>query len=100
MIAVPDAFVILKWVLEGEDEPGHDQAMELQEALLAEEIEIRMPTPRRYEVGNVLGMKKPKIATELMSALLAYEFDEVPPEHRLCACRTGAHAGRAGCHFL
>jgi predicted nucleic acid-binding protein len=78
MIVVLDASVILKWVLEREDEPGHDQAMKLQEALLAEEIEIRMPTLWRYEVGNVLGMKKPKIAMELMSALLAYEFDEVP----------------------
>ena len=77
MIVVADASVILKWVLEREDEPGHDQAMRLQEALLAEEIEIRVPTLWRYEVGNVLGMKKPKIATELMSALLAYEFDEV-----------------------
>ncbi|HEX5545727.1 MAG TPA: type II toxin-antitoxin system VapC family toxin [Nitrospira sp.] len=78
MIIVPDASVILKWVLEKEDEPGYSQALKLQEALLAEEVEIRMPTLWRYEVGNVLGMKKPKMAVELMSALLAYEFDEVP----------------------
>ena len=78
MIVVPDASVILKWVLEKEDEPGYSQALKLQEALLAEEIEIRMPTLWRYEVGNVLGMKKPRMAVELMSALLAYEFDEVP----------------------
>jgi predicted nucleic acid-binding protein len=77
MIIIPDASVILKWVLEKEDEPGYSQALKLQEALLAEEIEIRMPTLWRYEVGNVLGMKKPRIAVELMSALLAYEFDEV-----------------------
>ncbi len=37
-----------------------------------------MPTLWRYEVGNVLGVKKPRMAVELMSALLAYEFDEVP----------------------
>jgi predicted nucleic acid-binding protein len=78
MIVVPDASVILKWVLEKEDEPGHSQALDLQEALLAEEIEIRVPTLWRYEVGNVLGLKKPRMATELMSALLAYEFEEVP----------------------
>lgn len=29
-------------------------------------------------MGNVLGFKKPAMAVELMSALLAYEFDEVP----------------------
>jgi predicted nucleic acid-binding protein len=78
MIVVPDASVILKWVLEKADEPGYAQALKLQDALLAEDIEIRMPTLWRYEVGNVLGMKKPKMAAELMSALLAYEFDEVP----------------------
>lgn len=78
MIVVPDASVILKWVLEKEDEPGYAQAIKLQEALLAEEIEIQVPTLWRYEVGNVLGLKKPTMATELMGALLAYEFDEVP----------------------
>lgn len=78
MIVVPDASVILKWVLEREDEPGYADAMKLQEALLAEEIEIRVPALWRYEVGNVLGLKKPGMATELMGALLAYEFDEVP----------------------
>jgi predicted nucleic acid-binding protein len=78
MIVVPDASVILKWVLERENESGHERAMKLQQALLAEEIEIRMPTLWRYEVGNVLGQKRPKMATKLMGALLAYEFDEVP----------------------
>lgn len=57
---------------------GYSQAIKLQEALLAEEVEVRMPTLWRYEVGNVLGVKKPRMAVELMSALLAYEFDEVP----------------------
>ena len=78
MIIVPDASVILKWVLEREDEPGYVQAVKLQKALLAEEIEIRVPALWRYEVGNVLGLKKPGMATELMGALLSYEFDEVP----------------------
>lgn len=78
MIIVPDASVILKWVLEKEDEPDYSRAIELQEALLAEQIEIRLPTLWRYEVGNVLGLKKPAMAGELMSALLAYDFEEVP----------------------
>lgn len=77
MIVIPDASVILKWVLEKEDEPGYSQALKLQEAILADDVEIRVPTLWRYEVGNILGLKKPKMATELMSALLGYEFDEV-----------------------
>lgn len=78
MIIVPDASVILKWVLEKEDEPDHHQALLLQEALVAEQIEIRLPALWRYEVGNVLGLKQPAMAMELMSALLAYDFEEVP----------------------
>ncbi len=78
MIIVPDASVILKWVLEKEDEPDHRQAFRLQEALVAEQVEIRLPALWRYEVGNVLGLKKPAMAMELMSALLAYDFEEVP----------------------
>ena len=78
MIIVPDASVILKWVLEQEHEPDHRKAIQLQQALLDESIEIRLPTLWRYEVGNVLGLKKPAMAVELMSALLAYEFDDVP----------------------
>jgi predicted nucleic acid-binding protein len=78
MIIVPDASVILKWVLEKEDEPDHHQALLLQEALVAEQIEIRLPALWRYEVGNVLGLKQPAMAMELMSALLAYNFEEVP----------------------
>ncbi len=78
MILVPDASVLLKWVLEHADEPDYRKAIQLQQALLDEAIEIRLPTLWRYEVGNVLGLKNPTLAVELMSALLAYEFDEVP----------------------
>jgi predicted nucleic acid-binding protein len=78
MIVVPDASVILKWVLQKEEEPDFLQARRLQEVFIAEGIEIRVPTLWRYEIGNVLGLKQPRMATELMSALLAYELDEVP----------------------
>ena len=78
MIIVPDASVMLKWVLEKEDEPDYSKAIALQEALLDEHIEIKLPTLWRYEVGNVLGLKKPTMARELMNALLSYGFEEVP----------------------
>jgi len=84
MIVVPDASVILKWVLQKEDESDFLQAVRLQEALLAEEIEVRLPTLWRYEVGNVLGLKKPAMAGELMSALLVYDFEEVPLRTEYC----------------
>lgn len=59
MIVIPDASVILKWVLEKDDEPGYAQALKLQDAILADDVEIRVPTLWRYEVGNVLGLKNP-----------------------------------------
>lgn len=78
MILVPDDSVFLKWVLEQEHESDYRKALQLQQAVLDESIAIRLPTLWRYEVGNVLGLKKPTLAVELMSALLAYECDEVP----------------------
>lgn len=78
MIVVSDASVLLKWVLEKDEEQGYVQSLRLQNALLADMVDVRVPTLWRYEVGNVLGLKKPQMALELMSALLAYEFNEVP----------------------
>lgn len=84
MIVVPDASVILKWVLQKENEPDFSHAVRLQEALLADEVEVLLPTLWRYEVGNVLGLKQPALAEELMSALLAYDFEEVPLRSEYC----------------
>jgi predicted nucleic acid-binding protein len=78
MIIVPDASVLLKWVMGMENESDHHQAMRLRDALLAGELEIRVPTLWRYEIGNVLGFKQPRLAAEMIGALLAHEFEEVP----------------------
>ncbi len=80
MIIVPDASVILKWVLEKESEPDQAQSRRLQDAVLADRVDMKLPALWRYEVGNVLGLKQPTLAMELMSALLAYDFEEVPLE--------------------
>ena len=76
MVVVPDASVVLKWVLQREPEPDTPKAFQLLDAFLAEKIEIRMPTLWRYEVGNILGLRQPEIAPEIMSTLLNYEFAE------------------------
>ncbi len=77
MIIVPDASVILKWVLEKSSEPDQVQSRWLQAAMLANHVEIQLPTLWRFEVGNVLGLKQPTLATELLSVLLAFDFEEV-----------------------
>ncbi len=84
MIVVPDASVILKWVLEETGESDFAKALELQSAFVAESIELQVPTLWRYEVGNILGLKQPELASELMGALLDYEFQEVELTRGYC----------------
>ena len=75
-IVVPDASVILKWVLQPEAEPDTGSALRVLEAFLGEAIEIRVPSLWRYEVGNILAVKRPRTAREAMEALLGYRFEE------------------------
>jgi len=77
MIIVPDASVILKWVLEKASEPDQVQARWLQEAILFDQVTIALPALWRFEVGNVLDLKQSKLAQELFSVLMAYGFEEV-----------------------
>jgi predicted nucleic acid-binding protein len=75
-IVVPDASVILKWVLQPEREPDTGSALRVLEAFLEAIIEIRVPSLWRYEVGNILAVKRPRTAREAMEALLGYRFEE------------------------
>ena len=58
-IVVPDASVLLKWVLRSDDEEDRNRALDLKAAWLAGACEIVVPTLWAFEVGNVLGMKQP-----------------------------------------
>jgi predicted nucleic acid-binding protein len=84
MVVVPDASVILKWVLQRGTEPDSDVALALLEAYVESAIDIRLPTLWRYEVGNVLGIKEPDLAREAMEALLTYQFPEAALERGYC----------------
>jgi predicted nucleic acid-binding protein len=73
-VFVPDASVILKWVL-GETE-NQDKAIELLEGWLNQEHEFILPPLWLYEVGNVLGLKRAKDAEKILGLLLEYEFSD------------------------
>jgi predicted nucleic acid-binding protein len=77
-IAVPDSSVLLKWVLESTDEQDRDKAMELRDAWLSGALTIVVPSLWYFEVGNVLGMKQPGLATQFMEILTEYRFEEEP----------------------
>ena len=83
-LLVPDASVILKWVLGGNDEPDQRAAVDIRDRWLNDLVQIILPPLWRYEVGNVLGAKRPEHAAALMSLLLDYEFEEADIGPDIC----------------
>lgn len=78
-VLVPDASVLLKWVLRSEDEPGGDRALELKAAWLADACELVVPSLWVFEVGNILGLKRPAAAASLLQAMLDLGIREEAP---------------------
>ncbi len=67
---VPDASVIIKWVLGDKQEPDQEKAQELLEAWAGGRIEIVAPDLWQYEVGNFLGRTLYEEAQAHMELLL------------------------------
>jgi len=72
-----DASIILKWVLEKENEPDHDKATGLLYAWLRGEVGIAEPGLWIYEVANNLGRALPDEASQKMKLLLDLQIDRV-----------------------
>lgn len=83
-LIIPDASLILKWVIAGEDELEEKAALEVLQGWLEEKDRLILPSLWVYEVGNVLGLKKPKQAYALIEVLLDYGFEEVSVTKELC----------------
>jgi len=77
-VVVPDASVLLKWVLASEDEEDRDRALELRERWLSGECTVVLPSLWLFEVGNIVGTKQPDLAGELMKILIDFRFEEEP----------------------
>lgn len=89
-VVVPDASVILKWAFQSApDEQDVSQAHLLLEGWLAGEYQIALPGLWAFEVANVLGMKVPDMAAELMEAFIDYRFRSVEMTHPLCSTALG-----------
>ncbi len=69
-LIVPDASVLLKWVLPGEREPHVTEALEIRDAFVAGKIRLLVPALWFFEVGNMLGLYHPATAEERLSALV------------------------------
>jgi predicted nucleic acid-binding protein len=77
-VVVPDASVLLKWVLRSSDEDDRSPALALKAAWLEGAVEIVVPTLWVFEVGNVLGLKQPGSADVLLRAMIDLALPEVP----------------------
>ena len=88
VIIVPDASIILKWVLPRENEPFSKQAHAISQAFCEGEIDLIVPSLWVYEVGNVLNIKHPKVARVLLAHLVDLSIPTVQPSARLIELTT------------
>lgn len=78
-VLVPDASVLLKWILRSDDEPDRDRALALKSSWLEDACELVVPTLWVFEVGNVLGLKHPAEAPLMLQAMLDLGIREEAP---------------------
>jgi len=103
-LLVPDASVLLKWVLKSENEKHLDRAAALKAAWLAGSCEVVVPTLWVFEMANVLGLKRPANAGDLLQAMIDLRIPEESPaayathiftlmrDHRVTAYDAAYHA--------
>jgi len=77
-LVVPDAPVLLKWVLPSESEPDADKAIILRTAILEESIIVLLPSLWLYEVGNTIARRFPAQAAPWLTALVKFGLEEAP----------------------
>lgn len=78
-LVVPDASVLLKWVLPSDDEPDADRALLLRHAIVDETVRALVPSLWLYEVGNTVARRFPQQASGWLSALLKFGIEEASP---------------------
>ncbi|MCX6552951.1 MAG: type II toxin-antitoxin system VapC family toxin [Acidobacteria bacterium] len=73
---VPDASVLLKWVLASADEEDVARAFEIRAAWLDGRCQLIVPSLWVFEVGNILTLKRPRVASQLLAVLVACQLTE------------------------
>jgi len=74
---IVDASIILKWVLEKENETYHDKATGLLQVWMRGDVGIAAPSLWTYEVANILGRALPDEASQKMKLLLDLHIDAI-----------------------
>ena len=78
-VVVPDASVLLKWVLPSADEPDVDKALLMRAAIRDEAVHALLPALWLYEVGNTIARRFPMHASAWLSALMKFGLEEASP---------------------
>ena len=79
MIVTPDASVLLKRVLPGDDGRATDAALALRDGAVAGTLDPVVPQLRIYEVGSTLARRFPEDADELLASLTDFGLTEAKP---------------------
>ena len=75
-ILVPDASIILKWLLPGPEEEDTDKALQIRDAFLQSKCLFHVPTLWYYEVGNTLTRRFPAYVGPLLETVLDLNMEE------------------------
>lgn len=78
-IVVPDASVLLKWVLPGKDEADVDIALALRDAIVGERVGCLLPSLWLFEVANTIGRRYPDDAPTMLGGMMALRLQEHRP---------------------
>jgi len=84
-LIVPDASVLLKWVLPSDEEPAAGKALLLRAAILDGAVHVLVPALWFYEVGNTIARRFPGHAQAWLSALMRFGLEEALPSERWLA---------------
>lgn len=78
-LVVPDASVLLKWVLPSADKPDADKALLLRASIQDEAVHALVPALWLYEVGNTIARRFPIHASGWLAALMKFGLKEASP---------------------
>ncbi len=81
-LIIPDASVILKWVLRN-DEADREKALLILSGWFEGKHEIVLPSLWFFEVGNIISKREPNLAMDIMKRLVGCEFTEIKPTESL-----------------
>jgi predicted nucleic acid-binding protein len=79
-VIVPDASVLLKWVLPSTYEDHVDQALALRDAVAQQHLRVLVPNLWYFEVGNTLARKYPGEASGRLDDLTRFRLPGIQPD--------------------